>query len=362
MPNCTSELHNYFTRKFDEAPKDKHFDVGKAKAMVLAYTSKYQEDGYRTLAIEEPFCLPIINPHTHKPSGYFYSGIVDCVLQDQQGGIWFCDHKTVSAGSLNENYWIDLKTNAQLTQYALAAAQMDIPIRGFLWDVIKKPTISPLKKLTKKAVKSLEEDGLYCNIYVGDHWHGEGYETPHLYTTRLLCEYFDNSNQCFVRNTFYRTAEQLLEYAHELFQLAKEADAVSKNPTFQVRNLGACRAYGSLCEFHQLCSGAESIDTTQLYGTRKARESDSERLQFVSGSYSPSRLNTFQQCRRKFAYHYVKDLEKIHREYSDSLEIGSMVHEALEIFLTAKMAPESDRISFKAECLRQIELAQKGSD
>lgn len=295
--------------------------------MSVAYCLHYSDDGYRTLGVEVPFDLPIYDPVTSKPIGRNYCGVVDCILE-QDGKVYFGDHKTAS--KIDDNYWRELKTNAQLSTYMLAAMQCGIEVEGFVWDVILKPTISP-KTLTKAAKEELE-GGTYCGYPVCD-YNGETEETPKLYGLRCLSEYIKNPERFFQRRTITRTREQILDCLIELRTVANTMTHVEKEPVLQYPNRSACKSFGSLCDFHSICAGD---DPERLrYQPRQKRE---EGPQFAENAVSHSQQSCFLRCRREWTHRYLDKIEPLKPEYRDSLYMGTMVHKSLELFLASRPA------------------------
>lgn len=335
-----TDINAYFDQKVLECPyQNRQFDIEKSRAIAIAYHSTYRDDQYQTKAIEEAFDLPIYDIATQKPTEHRYCGIVDAIVE-KNGKLWLADHKTTSR--LSPMYWDELKTNPQLTHYLLAARQMGLQVSGFMWDVIVKPGISPMvnKNMDKKYLTELET-GYYCGFPFA--WDGEKRETPKMYGLRCLSQMIDQPGKYFDRRLIQRSDQELLSYAKELCYIVKEQEAVKHNPSMQYRNLKSCTKYNSMCEYHSLCCGEEDLENTHLYQIKPDTE-QKERKTPVD-SISTSRIECYLTCRKKWTLKYVDRVEKNVSTYQDSLEIGSMVHEALEIILGSRMSDET--ISFK---------------
>ena len=121
----------------------------------------------------------------------------------------------------------------------------------------------------------------------------------------------------------------------------KAMNVAPEHEHLQRRNLYACKGFNRLCEFHALCSGADTEENG--YRPREAIADDRK----VEG-ISPSRLGTFLRCPREYHYRYTKKIERIHRKYDDSLTVGSLVHAGLEMVMMSKMAADAEewRASF----------------
>lgn len=285
--------------------------------------------------MEVPFTLPLVDHNTGEPTGRYYSGIVDAVLEDSDGDLWFVDHKT--AKSVDWSYWQELKTNAQASQYLFAGFQMHAEGRipkepkGVLWDVIQKPGIEP-KKLTKVMIAELEA-GDCCGMPFKAGYNGEDFETPRMYGQRVFVKYTEEPDKHFHRRKFFRTAEQHLRYLRKLNRVAAGMEELKRDPTDAIPSEGACKQFNRLCEYHQICA-MDDPDKEQ-YHSRPEKSEGSVRT--CSGSLSPSRVQCYQSCQQKYVYRYVEKIEPKKLEYASELHFGTLVHAAIENWLLANM-------------------------
>jgi hypothetical protein len=308
--------------------------IEKARAITTAYTLYYQRDGYKTALIEDAFCLPICDPKTNQPiPERYYTGIIDCMVK-RDGVLYVSDHKTV--GKLDNDYWFELETNPQLTHYLLGLFHLGVEVDGFLWDVILKPGISP-KKLTKAAKEEIA-DGTYCGQSLREPYNDEDDETPSLFGIRVFVEYTNDPARFFQRRVIRRTQDQLLEYAEELAADCHEMMSCESDKAAARRNLNFCKSFGSLCTFHQICASGKRNG----YAPAKERPNDHPHVR--KGSLSPSRISTFKGCKRKWWYQYREKIEKQTRPFNDSLELGSLVHKGLEIYLADRQLPSDEQV------------------
>lgn len=338
--NVIDQLNRFYDQKYSEARCDDHrFAVEKARAILTAYVLFYRNDGFQTALIEDAFCVPIIDPNTNEPiPDCYYTGIIDCMVK-KNGQLYASDHKTV--GQLQDSYWHELETNPQLTQYMLGLRHIGVPVDGFLWDVIVKPTISP-KDLSKKAIAEIENDGTYCGQPLRVPYNGEESETPSLFGLRVLVAYTESPEKFFKRKLIRRDDAQLLEYAEELAADQHDMIRDGSDKSLCRRNLNSCKAFNSLCTFHQLCAGKSD---ESAYVPKPERPNEHPHVR--SGSLSPSRLATYKLCKRKWWYEYKQKIAKPVREYSDALEFGSLVHEGLELYLASKMLPKDEQVDLR---------------
>lgn len=307
--------------------------------MSVAYALHYANDGYSTLAIEERFSLPLYDPSTDKPMDplpgncHLYSGIIDAVLR-RSGLTYIADHKTAS--KVDDDYWRELKTNPQLTRYWMAMQQSGHEVSGFLWDVVQKPGISP-KKLTKAAKVDLEQ-GSYCGLPC-EGYSGEEEETPKMYGLRVLADYQEQPARFFHRRIIQRTPDDVLEYLQDSkhYALAMAGSYDTNKPSLRRRNLHACKSFNRICDFHSLCSGEDPEQ--KLYEPKESAPEDRK----VEG-ISESRVACLSRCPREHQFRYLDKIQLKRRTYSEPLTVGSLVHEAIEIFLRSRWVPENERI------------------
>lgn len=335
------KIHEYFDEKYEAATDVRQkTDVEKTRGMVVGYALHYQNDGYKTVAIEQPFELPICDPISGESiPGATYNGIIDWVVE-KDGKLGISDHKTASR--VDQSYWLGLRGDQQITHYELAARQMELGLDFFLWDVILKPTIKPVK-LTKKVLKELEEFGTYLGIrYEGRDWQSSEKETPKMYGSRVLREYTSNPEKYFIRREVHRGFDDVIDYLGDL-NVVDSAMNRTNTEGRAIRNRSYCKSFGSLCEFHNLCFG----DRTG-FEEKPKREGGPG---FSANSRSTSSVALYMDCRRKWYYSKVMKLQRQDKEYQEALEIGTMFHEGLEVFLRSK--PSDMTIEFTGNLLKE---------
>lgn len=328
--SLSQAINSFFDTEYEAAETDeKRYDVEKSRSVVLAYSLWHRNDKYRVRAIEVPFTLPIHHPITGQPTGEHYCGIIDEIIETADG-LWLGDHKTKSREP-NQIYWSDIKTHPQITQYLLAGKQSGLDIKGFLWDVIVKPTIKPIE-LKPRSIKQLE-NGSYLGFPYPDGYQGELKETPKMYGLRVLNWYNSKPERRFFRRTVERSPEQLTEYLHELHFRATEARKLSEGKLPAIRDTNSCVRYNSLCDYHHICSGAD-LEKSE-YCKRPPHTGETTRK--VAGGMSNTRLNTLNRCWREYTYRYIDRIEPKQKTYREALEVGDLVHRGLELFLKEKL-------------------------
>lgn len=322
----------FFDTEYQKATTDNaRYDVEKTRGIVRAYADHYRNDTYRTVAVEKSFELPMIDTRTEEiMPGITYCGKIDCILE-QDGVLCLADHKTTS--KVDDAYWRELATNPQITHYMMAAEQMQLPVREFLWDVIVKPNpkAGPMKlkgQGVKKSIMADLEEGYWCGVlYPYDDWKNSDVETPRMQGIRTYLEMTKNPQNYFFRRTLRRKPDDILEWLEEINLVADRQTAVSTVKD-TVRNQSNCKAFNSLCDYHDLCAG---YDPQRMNYRRKESSGQSD---FTSTAMSVSSINEYLSCERKWFHRKYERLEKLGAEYRQSLVVGDLLHRALEVWLS----------------------------
>jgi len=329
----------------------------KARAQITGYDARWDGEPYSALAVEDEFSLPILNPDTQRNSQVFQQvGKIDVRLIDACGKKYNMDHKTTSMDISDpaSTFWHQLAIESQVSMYALASWQQGTKIDGSIWDVIKKPTIRQ-KKIPKELKNfpnregtrgEIDNCGTYYSFEVTQNdrqWlEYNDSETPHLYECRLTRDCLDRPEHYYQRRTVPRLDSEMLEWAEELWTIARDvrdtqlkADKLERPEVAWFRNSGACMNYGTPCEYLGLCAGYETADGGLWHVREKPHaelsvESEADRWDMLSHSS----IQCYQTCRRKAYWKYERRLEKIDEEEKDALFYGSLIHDALEAWWT----------------------------
>lgn len=303
-------------------------EVEKARGVSVAYVLFYANDGYLTRGVEVPFSLPIYDFDSSSMSDRYYGGFIDAVLE-KDGVVWLCDHKTAS--QVSPSYWMELDTNPQLSLYFLAAKQCGLEPR-FLWDVIVKPGIAP-KNLTKADVKEINDEGSYQGLPTNETVEYGDKETPKLYGQRVLAAYTSDPAKYFHRRKIVRTDAEVIEQAKWLDTVTKDMSSCVRSDLPIYQNPHACKRFGTMCDFHKICSGVCEKGDTSQYQQRKKADDDRK---LANDAISNSQIGTFLSCRKEWEFRYQDKIERTHGEYRDALHFGSLVHTAIEMFLKTR--------------------------
>lgn len=319
--------------------------AAKARALMRGYDARWHRAGYVTISVEDMLMGPIQNPDTNRPAKVFrMAGKLD-VLATLQGRLTLIDHKTTSQDITDPNspYWRQLAVDSQVSHYMLLSWLNGQKIDDAVWDVIRKPSISP-KKLTKADHKKTMESKLYFGETVSDDDIAElnttGRETHNMYGSRLAHDCMnERPDWYFQRRSVPRFDGEILDYANELWQHSKDV-LHERKKELPVRNSGACMLYGSPCQFLGICSGHDTVESDRW----KKKECVHAELPEIEGDgkniLTNSRIRCFQTCRRKHHYQYELGIERNDSEDREALVFGSLMHVALETWFNCFLTPK----------------------
>lgn len=336
-------------------PNDQQLLIAaKCKGLMVGYSARWSNAGWETVSVEEQFHLPVVNPETGRQSRTFtqagkYDGVVSFTARN-----YLLEHKTTSEDIADPNspYWRRLVIDSQVSAYVLANWQNGRKVDGTLYDVIRKPGIRP-KSLTKAERASIVSSGRYCNYRVSDAVRtaiaaGQERECCGLYSLRLAAETIEQPDKYFQRRTIQRLDGEVLEWADELWDVAKEIGEARKNGR-HYRNSDACMTYGSPCEFLGICSGHDSPDSDRWQKREKLHAELPVNFPIDNGLsvLTNSRIRCFQTCRRKHYLRYELGLERQDDEEREATYFGSVFHAALEAwwscFFPKELANDCDK-------------------
>jgi hypothetical protein len=259
---------------------------------IAAYAWLYGDnDEYETVATEQEFELPLVNPETGRPTPNFTRvGKIDRIVRHKPtGALMIGEYKTTSKPiDSGSTYWGRLRLDTQSKFYIVAARDLQArgnptaglapgnpTISGLLHDVFHKPTIKP-KMLTMAESKTFVETGEYC----GQHFERaivggisspqisvddaqaevepgkkEGTfalrETPGMFGARLLQDMTTRPEYYFARRPIAFTDAELAAFEHQVWALQRNmAEMTNTGHWFQ--NEANCEstyrcAYCPLC-------------------------------------------------------------------------------------------------------------------
>ena len=267
-----SMLEAYWQAKIPTTPK---MEDGYSSMTLLAlfegYKKRWEESDkatYETIGTEMRFDAPLMNPETGGLSKTFHlSGKIDALAKEKATGkVVIVEHKTTSQDiGPGSDYWRKLPIDGQVSGYYCGAEALGHQASTCLYDVIRKPTIKPLKA-TPEDKRKYNKDGSLSKAC------RENDETPDEWYERLSADIASRPDYYYARIEISRSDNDLLEYLFDMWAVSREiADAERMNRWS--RNSQACSVYGT-CEYFGVCTGESNLDDVTLF--RKAEKVNEE--------------------------------------------------------------------------------------
>lgn len=313
--------------------------AAKCAGLLRGYAARWADAPYRIVATESVLASPLYNPATERQSRTFtLAGKLDVRVIDAAGRRGIFDHKTTSQdiADLNAPYWQQLAVEGQVSHYFLLEWLNQNDVDFGVWDVVRKPQISP-KALSKAEVAAVLEFGRYFDFALVDEeleqFREGGRETVGMYGARLAHDcVFGRPLHYFQRREVVRLYSEMLMYTSELWGHGQDILA-SRKTGRHPRNSGGCFAYNTPCNFLGVCSGHDTIDSERW--TEKAYvHNELPVLGDGRGTevLTNSRIRCWQTCRQKHYFQYELGVERVDAEEKEALFFGTVFHEALEQF------------------------------
>jgi len=234
--------------------------AAKCRGLLAGYHARWADAEYLPVAVERVVQSDLWNPETGRKSRSFtVAGKIDlsAAFRDR---VVLMDHKTTSEDISDPNspYWRQLIVEGQPSHYMLLEWLNARKADDAVWDVVRKPAISP-KLLTKAEARS----AAVTHEYFGRHIADESIlalnvekprETLEMYEARLAHDCtLARPEWYFQRRSIPRLDAELHEYAVELWEHGQEI-LHARNTGRHARNSGACMLYGGPCKFLGICS------------------------------------------------------------------------------------------------------------
>lgn len=307
--------------------------AAKVRALLVGYDARWRNAGYVALEVERPIVADLWNPDTGRASRSFQTaGQLDVYVSLHRHN-YLMDHKTTSVDISDPNaaYWQQLAVDAQSTHYQLLKWLHGEKPDGAIWDVTRKPQISP-KRLSAAVIKSVAAERRYFGRNLDDATvfglQTSDSETLEMYEARLAHDCtVERPEWYFQRRAVPRLDHEILEYAEDLWQIGQNILASRKQKRLP-KNSGACLLYGSPCQFLGICSGHDSPESDR-WRRREHRHPELTELEPQLDALTHSRIRTFQTCPVKHRFQYEMCLERYDEDERESLWFGSLFHEGL---------------------------------
>ena len=314
--------------------------------LVRGYAARWQTEDFAVIGSEQIMSSPVINPATGAASRTFTTaGKIDVPYRRRSGNTGIIDHKSTSDDIEDPggSYWKHLAVDNQALQYLLLQWQNGIETNQALWDVMRKPSISP-KKLTKAEVKAVVSFGEYFDHKVSDESKASlavtERETLEMYEYRL-------EHDC--------TKERPARYFQRrvIPPHGQRVDGIRARPSgrrpIDYRGPQAQAVAEAPGKLHELRHALpipwhlQWIQPRRDSANWKQREQVHAELSVEYGkdAITFSSVRTFQACPRRYFYQYEQCLEKIQDEESEALRSGTIWHIALEAYFRALIEPEN---------------------
>ncbi len=319
--------------------------AAKCIGLMRGYDARWKDAPYKIEAVEQVLTSDLYNPETTRKSRSFtLAGKIDVhAIEIATGERVIFDHKTSSQeiDDPHAPYWRQLVVEGQVSHYFMLAWLNGQKLDKAVWDVIRKPGISP-RILSNKDAAAFLKAATYCgNTFDPDRLEEfradeDGRETKPMYAARLSQDCIEaRPNWYFQRRTVPRMDAEVREYGIELWGHSQDllaAKASGRHP----RNSGACFNYSSVCSYLGLCSGHDTVDSGQWIAKPWVHP-ELPVLSEDTGAtiLTNSRIRCFQTCRQKHYFRYDLGIEKVDEEEREALYFGTLIHEALERYFLA---------------------------
>lgn len=241
------------------------------KALIHGYIDKWQvsdSDKYEHVAAEVGFEAPLMNPETGGVSKtWVLAGKIDAIAREKATGkLVIVEHKTtgqdIGPGS---DYWRKIPIDGQVSGYYVGAQANGYEVSNCLYDVIRKPTIKPLKATPPEKRKYNKDGSLSKTCRELD-------ETPQEWYERLKADIAERPDYYYARLEVARSEGDLMEYLFDMWAVGREISDAERLDRWS-RNPQSCSVYGT-CEYFDVCTGCASLDDVTLF--RKAETPNEE--------------------------------------------------------------------------------------
>lgn len=199
------------------------------RQLLAGHLWRYEQDNLSFVEVERSFDIPLVNPDTKALSRTFtLAGKIDGIVRLPDGRLAVLEYKTSGEDiGVDSDYWLRLRCDPQISQYALAARALGYDVATVLYDVTRKPTI----RLRKN-------------------------ETPEEYSARLLIDIGDRPDYYFARREVPRLEDELAEFQSELWQQANQLrESQRRNRWFRNVSKMSC----GYCQFAPLCLNSVNV-------------------------------------------------------------------------------------------------------
>lgn len=245
------------------------------RALLAGYFWRYPQEQFEVISTEQSWEIPLRNPETKAASRtYGLAGKIDKIIRLTDGRLAVLEYKTTGEDiSEDSDYWPRLRCDAQISAYVYAARTRGYDVQTVLYDVTRKPEISP------KQIPVLDADGFKIildaegsRVYnkngkpresasSADGWVlSTTRETPEEFGGRLLADIGQRPDFYFARREIPRLESDLQEFAEEVWQQGQQLHN-SRRRGLWFRNVGpmTCRH----CSYKEICLQNVPVDSSR---------------------------------------------------------------------------------------------------
>jgi hypothetical protein len=321
--------------------------AAQAWGLMIGYHARWAGSGWKAVAVEAAFQLPIVNPATGRRSRTFtQAGRCEGVVS--RGGDEFLLESKTAGEDIDRPdapFWRPLAVDTRTGTYALARRQLGRPVAGVLYDVLRRPHVRP-RVIPKGTPKRTERENVGTrfelqrrNTYFG--WpvdqreqeavlQGDGRETAGLYGIRIASDTLRRPDWCFQRRVLRGNAKQLARCARELWETAVEI-RLAWRAGRHYANSQACMAYHTPCPYLPICSGRDTPHSDRWHTAQSIHPELAGQLGDVDERevLTPSRIQCFNLCRRRHYFRYQLGIVPVGQPASEALRLGRLIRQAL---------------------------------
>jgi hypothetical protein len=237
------------------------FERAHLRALMLGYFTRWKDDGFDVVAKEIKFDCPIVNPWTGVECHTELQGIIDGIVRNGCG-TWIRETKTTSEdSSLGSAYWRSLDLDSQVSVYYDGLRALGHEPIGCLYDVVHKTSLVPFKATPEDKRKLTRAGKPHAGQRLAD-------ETPDQYEARVLDSICCNPDRYYQRGKVFRLENEEHRAKVDLWNvvgdIANNLAATKQDADVWTRSPGACRAYGRLCDFFEVCTGRVPIQDSRF--------------------------------------------------------------------------------------------------
>lgn len=237
------------------------FLVAKAHALMEGYNTRYENEPYVMVAVEQQFFAPLLNPETARESQNFVnSGVLDGLLQKIGSAKYTLKEIKTTSENIEDqssDYWLNLQIDSQVSHYYLGAEALGYQIESCLYDVCRRPGLQPYKATPEDKRKYKADGTLYAAQRDKD-------ETVEEFFERVRADITENPNKYYARREVPRLKTDLEDYMADSWQIAQVIRTYQTKGKFPRYTRSCISLYGT-CPYFGVCVGKASLDDTTLF-------------------------------------------------------------------------------------------------